>query len=448
MKPIALILDDDAGHGAALADAVAAEGFAVVRHSTLAGVRETLDEQPIAIAFLTLHCSDGTGVDLLAHPAVATANEIILMNALDEPDLVNRGIAQGATYFFHKPFDPVFIRSLLTDLLAEMSDGYADGEPNATIDQFGLLRGGSSAMRKLYRTMRKVAATETSVLLIGESGTGKELVARSLHLFSDRAESEFVAMNCAAIPKELFESELFGHEKGAFSGAVRRHEGYFERAHGGTLFLDEVTEMPIELQAKLLRVLELSQYRRVGGETDQYSDARIIAATNREPEEAIEQGLLREDLYFRIARFPLRLPPLRARGEDIRGLAGFFLNELNKTNDSAIGISEAALSRLESYAWPGNVRELQSTLERAFILANESIEPEHLRNLEETESAPGDYIRVAATATVEEAEKKLIMAALETYEGDKQQAADSLGISLKTLYNRLNEYAADEPPEA
>ena len=401
-------------------------------------------DERISVAFVTLHCGDDSGLDLLDHPALADANEIILMNTLDEPELVNRGIAAGATYFFRKPFDPAFIDSLLTDLAAEELSAQSDPELDHPIDQFGLLRGGSSPMRKLFRTMRKVAGSDTSVLLIGESGTGKELVAQSLHMFSERAGGEFVAMNCAAVPKELFESELFGHEKGAFSGAIRRHLGYFERADGGTLFLDEITEMPIELQAKLLRVLELGQFRRVGGETDQHSDARIIAATNRDPDQAIAEGELREDLYFRIARFPLRIPPLRDRGSDVRGLTLYFLNELNARNETAIGISEAALEQIEGYSWPGNVRELRSVLEQAYILANEQIEPGHLKGLEDDAEFSGDYIRVSATATVEEAEKKLILAALETHGGDKQAAADSLGVSLKTLYNRLNVYAEKE----
>ena len=445
MKPIALILDDDADHGAALAELLAARGFTVELHASLTAARSAADRSSVALAFLSLHCSDGSGLELLNHSGLAGANEIILMSAEDEPDLVNQGIAQGATYFFCKPFDPAFMETLLTDLTAEIWGGEeSDDGPYAVIDQFGLLRGGSAPMQKLYRTMRKVAPAETSVLLIGESGTGKELVAQSLHLFSNRAQADFVAMNCAAVPKELFESELFGHEKGSFSGALRTHQGYFERANGGTLFLDEITEMPVELQAKLLRVLELGQFRRVGGEQDLHSDARIIAATNRDPGEAIADGLLREDLYFRIARFPLHIPPLRDRSEDIRGLTGFFLNELNSENDTAITISEAAIERIEGYPWPGNVRELKSTLERAYILANEQIEPIHLKNLDGADASGGDYIKVAATATVEEAEKQLILAALETYEGDKQQAADSLGISVKTLYNRLNDYAADE----
>ena len=443
MNPTALILDDDAEHAAALALAVGKHGVDVRSYDALSDAQQLAEDTRVNVAFITLHCRGQSGLALLDHPALQDADEIILMNAVDEPDQVNRGIAAGATYFFCKPFDPAFINSLLKDLAAEIGD--TSGEAlDFSIDQFGLLRGDSPPMRRLFRTMRKIAPSDTSVLLIGESGTGKELVAQSLHLFSDRAEQAYVAMNCAAIPAELFESELFGHEKGAFSGAIRRHQGFFERADGGTLFLDEITEMPVELQAKLLRVLELGQFKRVGGEEDLHSDARIIAATNRDPEVAIAEGVLREDLYYRIARFPLWIPPLRERGSDIRGLAGFFLNELNASNETSVGITEEAFQRIESYRWPGNVREMRSVLERAYILANEEIDTAHLKDLDDSTEFSGDYIRVSANATVEEAEKKLILAALETNQGDKQKAADSLGISLKTLYNRLNDYAADD----
>lgn len=445
MKPNALILDDDAAHSAALSAVLKRHGFEVMAFDTVADARSVGEGAAVIVAFVSLHCKDESGLELLGHPALAGAKEIMLMNAVDEPELVNRGISAGATYFFCKPFDTEFIDSILTDLAAEEASHADAGELEPPIDQFGLLRGGSAPMRRLFRIMRKVAPSDASVLLTGESGTGKELVAQSLHMFSERAQGEFVAMNCAAVPKDLFESELFGHEKGSFSGAVRRHVGLFERSHNGTLFLDEITEMPSELQAKLLRVLELGQFRRVGGEEDLFSNARIIAATNRDPEQAIADGDLREDLYFRIARFPLWIPPLRERGSDIRGLAGFFLNELNDSHETSVGISEAALERIEAYAWPGNVRELRSVLERAYILANDDIESDHLKGLDDgPELAVDDYIRVPATATVEEAERKLILAALESHRGDKPAAAASLGISLKTLYNRLNDYAADD----
>jgi len=442
--PAVLILDDDDAHASVLAELVTAHGFDVVRYRCLAAAQDLAEDTPLVLAFITLECPDGLGLDLLDHPALAGAMEIVLMNATDKPHLVNRGIEAGAAYFFCKPLEADFIGSLLKDIAAETSDEPARLEVDAPIDQFGLLRGSSPVMRRLYRVMRKVAPTHTSVLLVGESGTGKELVARTLHLQSDRSDQEFVTMNCSAIPKDLFESELFGHEKGAFSGAHRRHQGFFERADGGTLFLDEITEMPLEMQAKLLRVLEVGRFRRVGGEHDLHSDVRIVAATNREPEAAIAESLLREDLYYRIARFPLFLPPLRDREQDIRGLALFFLNELNLANHSTVGISELALAHIESCTWPGNVRELSAAIERAYILAEGDIEPAHLEGLE-TNRLHGDYIQVAATASVDEAERKLILAALETYGGDKRAAADSLGISLKTLYNRLNDYAAEDP---
>ena len=264
---------------------------------------------------------------------------------------------------------------------------------------------------------------------------------QTLHMFSNRAERELVAMNCATIPKELFESELFGHEKGSFSGAVSQHRGYFERTHQGTLFLDELTEMPIDLQAKLLRVLELGTFRRVGGEKELSSDVRIVAASNRDPEEAIAQNLLREDLYYRVSRFPIHIPPLRDRGGDRVGLARYFLNELNQEHDRRVVLEESAERRINEYDWPGNVRELQGAIERAFILADGAIEAHTLGELEGVATRQ-DYIKVPPTSSIDEVERQLIFAALEEFEQDKQRAADSLGISLKTLYNRLNSYEA------
>jgi two-component system response regulator AtoC len=268
MTPSALIVDDDEQHAASLDEAVEKHGFSVRRCARVADAR-ALGPEPFSIAFITLHCAGEEGLDLLDHPALANANEIILMNDVDEPEVVNRGIGLGATYFFCKPFDATFIDSILKDLAAEVATTPEADGVECPIDQFGLLRGGSEPMRKLYRIMRKVAPSDTSVLLVGESGTGKDLVAQSLHMFSSRAGHDFLAMNCAAIPPDLFESELFGHEKGSFSGATRRHLGFFERAHRGTLFLDEITEMPVELQAKLLRVLETGAFRRVGGSSRQ-----------------------------------------------------------------------------------------------------------------------------------------------------------------------------------
>jgi DNA-binding NtrC family response regulator len=299
-------------------------------------------------------------------------------------------------------------------------------------------------MRKLYRTIRKVAGTEATVLLVGESGTGKELAAQTIHEMSGLT-GPFVAMNCGAISAELAESELFGHEKGSFSGAHKQHAGYFERAEGGTLLLDEIGEMSMDLQVKLLRVLETRKYRRVGGTQDIAMSVRFISATNREPEAAIQEGLLREDLYFRIAQFVLKMPPLRSRGKDITGLAQFMLNELNEINGTAKYFSEESQSAILGYPWPGNVRELKSAIERAYIMADQQLQNEHFPDGQIDLHEPGDYLGVSVGESLEHTERKQIIATLEALDGDKKAAADSLGISLKTLYNRLNEY---DNPEA
>ncbi len=435
--PQALILDQDPEHTQPLEALLESVGFQVIVSD---------GEMPAGIspqiAFLCMDVPEVDVLGLISDAALQQAVEIVMMSNEDDAPLVRRAIARGATYFFCKPFDSVFLEPLLADVFDETtSTDQSGGSPDITpLDQFGELRGSSPPMRKLYRILRKVAPTDASILLIGESGTGKELVAGTLHQLSDVADGPFVAMNCAAIPKDLFESELFGHEKGSFSGAERQHQGFFERAENGTLFLDELAEMPMELQAKLLRVLEVGKYRRVGGEADLVSNVRIVAATNREPDDAIAENLLREDLYYRIARFPIWLPPLRSRGDDINGLAQFFVDGLNKQNDSTVSIHPAALEALRQHSWPGNVRELRSAIERAFILANNEITPEQIPDLDEPMGSP--QLRISVGESIDDAEKKLIYATLEANGGDKQAAADMLGLSLRTLYNRLSDYDA------
>lgn len=409
-----------------------------------------MEESGISAAALAFICIDHPEFDLelLEDKLLKNAVEIVLMADEDDAELVRKCISKGASYFFCKPFDPAFVKPLAADVFDEATAAseQAAGASIPGLDQFGHLRGNSPVMRKLFRVLRKVGPTNTSVLLTGESGTGKELVARTLHDLSDFADGPFVAVNCAAVPKGLFESELFGHEKGSFSGADKQHRGFFERAEGGTLFLDELGEMPIALQPKLLRVLEGGEYRRVGGESDLKTSARIVAAINRNPEEAIADGALREDLYYRIARFPILLPPLRQRRGDIAGLAQFFLDELNENNDSSTSLSREALEELNHYSWPGNVRELRSVIEHAYVLAEGEIEMVHLPELDE--SAAVDQLRISVGQTVEDAERKLIFATLEGHDGDKQAAADVLGLSLRTLYNRLKDYEADDVDES
>jgi two-component system response regulator AtoC len=400
------------------------------------------------IAFVSMDLP-GFSTDLLDSAAFEGSIEVVMMSEDDNAVMISRCMSKGATYFFCKPFEPTFLEPLLRDVFEESTaDSRVSADPSVTpvLDQFGQLRGSSKVMRKLYRVLRKVGHTHASVLIAGESGTGKELVARTLHDLSDVANGPYVAMNCAAIPKDLFESELFGHEKGSYSGADKQHRGFFERAKGGTLFLDELGEMPIALQAKLLRVLEVGAYRRVGGEKDIQSSARILAATNRSPEEAISDGVLREDLYYRVARFPIFLPPLRQRVGDIAGLAQFFLDELNEKDDSAITLSRQVLEDLESHRWPGNVRELRSVIEHAYVLADGEIERNHLPAL--TESSSVGRLRISVGQTVGDAERALIFATLEAHDEDKQAAADVLGLSLRTLYNRLSQYDADDEKES
>jgi len=377
-KPQALVLDEDNAHTRSLKSVLEAVGFQVLISD--GDIDPASDPR---IAFISMDLPNLNPVSLISGDQLSHSAEIVLMAEEDDPLRVRKAIAKGATYFFCKPFDPEFLKHLVEDVYTEIAEGTGKrGEQTVgPLDQFGLLRGSSSPMRKLYRVLRKVAPTNTSVLLVGESGTGKELVANTLHQMSEVANGPFVAANCSAIPKELFESELFGHEKGSFSGAAQQHKGFFERSEGGTLFLDELVEMPVELQVKLLRVLEAGAFRRVGGESDIKSKVRIIAATNQDPETAINDGLLREDLYYRIARFPIFLPPLRNRGSDILGLAHFFLDQLNELHGTSVGIDTAAEEELEQHIWPGNVRELKSVIERAYILTNTSISPEHLPKL-------------------------------------------------------------------
>jgi DNA-binding NtrC family response regulator len=313
------------------------------------------------------------------------------------------------------------------------------------------LAGESPAMRQVFRLIERVGPTEASVLLTGESGSGKELAARSIHDCSPRKDKPFVAINCGAIPAGLIEAELFGYEKGSFTGAVRAHAGVFERAHGGTLLLDEVTEMPMDMQTRLLRVLESRKFFRVGANTEYSSDVRVIAATNRCPLSAVKNGLLRQDLLYRLAVFPIELPPLRSRGDDVELLADHFLARLNAQTGTQKRLSAAARMTLKQHCWPGNVRELKNCIERAFILGDDNLElapliqSSEVRVPEPGTSAqqPSDRARldIRVGSRIHDMERSLIEATLDYFKGNKRRAADALGCSLKTLYNKLNGYS-------
>jgi DNA-binding NtrC family response regulator len=311
-------------------------------------------------------------------------------------------------------------------------------------DRPGLL-GSSAAIQAVLQQIEQAAASTAPVLILGESGTGKELVARTLHALSPRARASFVGVNCAAIAESLLESEIFGHEKGAFTGAVERRIGCFEMADGGTLLLDEVAEMHPAVQAKFLRVLEEGMFRRVGGKAEIQVDVRVIAATNQDPDTAVREGKLRADLFYRLNVFPIKLPPLRDRPEDIPVLAEAFLHDAASRNGRAVtAIAPGALERLQGYAWPGNVRELRNVIERAVLLAEgETIEPPHLPeglSASETTSGAAPTLTLPLGITIDEAEKALILQSLKLTGNNKTRAAAILGINVKTLHNKLARY--------
>ncbi|HEY2780906.1 MAG TPA: sigma-54 dependent transcriptional regulator [Steroidobacteraceae bacterium] len=313
------------------------------------------------------------------------------------------------------------------------------------------LIGNSAAMQEVFRLIERVGPTEAGVLLTGESGSGKELAAQMIHECSPRRSKPFIAINCGAIPAGLIEAELFGYEKGSFTGAVRAHAGVFERAEGGTLLLDEVIEMPLDMQTRLLRVLESRKFYRVGASTEYTCDVRVIAATNRCPLTAVQSGQLREDLLYRLAVFPIDMPPLRNRGDDVELLASHFLSELNAQSTTQKRLSAHARMTLKEHSWPGNVRELRNCIERAFILGDSVLELAPLiQNTARNDGAEQltnggiagrERLEIRVGSRIYDMERSLIEATLDYFKGNKRRAADALGCSLKTLYNKLNGYS-------
>jgi DNA-binding NtrC family response regulator len=301
------------------------------------------------------------------------------------------------------------------------------------------LIGQSPEMVEVAEHIRRIAPSQATVMLVGESGTGKEVVAELLHSHSTRAHAPFIGVNCGAIPANLVEAELFGYERGAFTGAVRQHQGYFERAAGGTLFLDEITEMPLELQTKLLRVLETGRMVRVGGSDEIAVDVRIITASNHAPEAVIRDRRLREDLFYRLAVFVLRLPPLRSRGDDFELLARAFLERLNAEYGTRKRFDPATFAIARTHSWPGNVRELKNCVERSFVLSDDivALDVQPVKPAPETNAELGECVRIPIGTTMAAAEREVLLATLRHCGGNKRRTAETLGISLKTVYNKL-----------
>ncbi|HXT03573.1 MAG TPA: sigma-54 dependent transcriptional regulator [Casimicrobiaceae bacterium] len=340
------------------------------------------------------------------------------------------------------PLHETFAAESTNDIVVSLPFAAAARAASApALGRFGRLYGSSTVMQEVYRMIEKVAPTEATVFITGESGCGKELVARTIHERSPRAHGAFVAINCGAIPQNLIEAELFGHERGAFTGANRQHRGCFERAEGGTLFLDEITEMPPEMQVRLLRVLEMGRFVRVGGDGEIRTNVRVLTATNRDALDAVRDGRLREDLMYRLAVFPIALPPLREREGDTELLAEHFLQSLNVESSSSKRFSRAALTTIRAYHWPGNVRELKNAVHRAFIMAEDVVELD-LSGLA-CPAVEGECLRVPVGTSLAEMERQAIFATLDHCRGNKRRAAEMLGVSLKTLYNRLTAYQAE-----
>ena len=450
-----LVVDDEQDQRNGLASLVSSWGFSVQTASDGQEALEKLSAFPAHVMLTDLSMPRMDGFELLRRLAVdGPGPSAIVLTAFGSIENALKTVRDlGAFWFLEKPIDANALRVLINRAAAQGRLTEETDRLQRQLSYQGLLGGlvgPSPAMQEVFSTIRQVAPSKAAILITGESGTGKELVARAVHDLSPRKNNPFVAINCAALPESLMESELFGHEKGAFTGAVQRRAGCFELASGGTLLLDEIGDMPVGTQAKLLRVLEDSRVRRLGGEKEIEVDTRVIAATNKPVDDAVTEGQIREDLYYRLNVFRIHLPPLRERKDDLLPTAEALVEDLNKKHECrVVDFHPDVIEKFRNYHWPGNVRELRNVLERAVILAGEgTILPSHLLG---SLSAPGEKATLVETADpnvvqlpvgtkVREAEKALILLTLEHTGNNKTRAAKILEISLKTLHNKLKEY--------
>ncbi len=442
-----LIVEDDAPTRTGLAELVRTWGFATEAAADGEEALKLITTFRPSIVVTDLVMPRMTGLQLLK--AVKGEDlKVVVLTAQGSVETAVEAVKDGAEDYLTKPVDPQKLKLLLqhiSELNAQKRENLALRRQLREKGSFGRIVGHSPKMRRIYQVIEQAAPTPASVLIFGESGTGKELIAQTIHQLSPRTQAPFVAINCAAIPETLLESEIFGHERGAFTGAIDRRAGCFELADRGTLFLDEIAEMVPVTQVKLLRVLQERKFRRLGGRVEQEVDVRVIAATNMNPAYALRDGKLRDDLFYRLNVFSIELPPLRDRKEDLPLLIQAFIEEFNARDRRQIrDITPEAMRMLQSYEWPGNIRELRNVIERATILTRgEFIEAQHLPPLGATARAvevtqPTQAVTIAPGMTVDEAERRLIMATLEAAGGNKTRAAEMLGISLKTLHNKLN----------
>jgi len=453
--PLVLVVDDEAPNLESLGKIFEREGWRVALAPSGPVALEVLRREMVSVVVTDLMMPGMTGDDVLrAVRALSPGTEVVLMTAYGTVESAVNAMKEGAYDFITKPVKRHAVVKIVrralekVSLVAENRALRARLTELAPLESGGLL-GDAPAFRQVIETLRQAAPTSATVLLHGESGTGKELAARLLHDLSPRAKGPFVPINCAAIPEGLLESELFGHERGAFTGAVARKEGRFERARGGTLFLDEVGEIPLSLQVKLLRFLQDGALERVGGTESLRVDVRVVAATNKDLAEAVRTGRFREDLYYRLDVVSLRLPPLRERREDVPLLAMAFLRRIaEKNNKRVAAFTPAALASLEGYSWPGNVRELMHAVERAVILCRgDTLDvadlPEAVRGsptalAELPPSGGAKALLVPLGTTMEEVERQVIKETLRRTRGDKNLAAQILGIAARTIYRKLD----------
>ena len=448
--PHALLVDDDSDAAETMAMLIAAEGFTVATAGSLRDARRQLALQEPDIVLLDLMLPDGSGMELFSDAKALPNTELVLITGHASLDTSIQALRLGAADYLVKPMSLKQLKGILSRVTKPSALKAAAGDLEEGLERdghFGALWGRSPPMRRVYQQIVRVAGTAVTVFITGESGSGKEIVARTVHDLSRRRGNTFLAVNCGAISPHLMESEIFGHEKGSFTGADRQHLGFFERTSGGTLFLDEITEMPLDLQVKLLRVLETGTFMRVGSTQVQETDVRIVAATNRLPMKAVSIGKLREDLLYRLNVFPIHLPPLRDRIEDVGLIATHFLAQIGEREGGAKRFAPVVLKRLAGYAWPGNVRELRNVVYRAYVMASGStIDDDCLPLAELPLAATADgrgRLDVNVGMTLAEVERRVTLATLEHFGRHKEKTAATLGISLKTLYNRIKEYAAD-----
>jgi len=450
LAPTLLVVDDDSSNLESLEGVFAREGYTVL---LAAGGREALEsvrKRRVDVVLTDLMMPDMDGLDLLRSvKTVSPETEVILMTAYGTVARAVEAMKEGAYDFVTKPFKKIQIIKGVRRAMEKQVLLLENRNLRSLLETSGkdrVIVGNSLVIRKLMDMARQVAASEANVLLSGESGTGKELVARQLHQWSRRADRIFIPFNCAALPRELAEAELFGHERGAFTGAHKERPGLFREADGGTLFLDEISELDLSLQGKLLRVLQEGEVRPVGGARPVQVDVRLISATKQDLEELVKQGQFREDLFYRLNVIMLKLPALRERKEDVPLLADFFLRRYAKKNNRQIGgIARAALDALTAFNWPGNVRELENVIERAVVLSKGDMLTEE--DLPEPVLAGGPEdgsITLPMGTTMEEMEKLMLTQTLKLTRGNKRLAAHLLGISQRTVYRILDRQEKDE----